>query len=131
MNLPGKLWGLPNTLVGCAALLPALARGARLRFANNALEVIGHPWMLAHGAIALGNVILYGRAVRPDTPLGAGVTLGDHERQHTFQSERLGPLYLPLHLWYGLRAIRRDGRWHGPANRLEAGPLASPPRPWA
>jgi hypothetical protein len=75
--------------------------------------------------------VCYGRGCEPGTALAPGVTLADHEAQHVRQSERLGLLYLPAHAWFGLLALARDGRWHGPSNRLERGPLAHPPRPWA
>jgi hypothetical protein len=128
--IAARIWSLPNTLAGLAFALAAAPFGARLVRAGGALAALGHPWVRRRFAITLGHVVCYGRGCGPATPLGAGVTLADHERQHVRQSERLGPLYLPAHAWYGLLALARDGRWHGPSNRLERGPLATPPRPW-
>jgi hypothetical protein len=127
----GKAWNAPNTLVGLLLGLPALALGASLRRGHNALQILAHPAVLPRCAITLGNVVLYGRGATPDDPTFAGATLGEHERQHTLQGERLGPCYLPSHVLSGLHALLRDGRWHGPSNWNERGPMSSPPRPWA
>jgi len=129
-RLVALAWALPATLAGLAFALPALALGARAARAGGALAVLGHPWMRRRCAITLGHVVCYGRGCGPATSLAPGVTLADHERQHVRQAERLGPLYLPAHLAFGLWAVLRNGRWHGAANRLERGPLAVPPRPW-
>jgi hypothetical protein len=125
-----KLFNLPNTVLGLALALPALLLGARASRGRNALHVLDHPLLPRGYAVTLGNVICFARDAIPETRLSNG-TLAEHEHQHTLQGERLGPAYLPAHLFYGLRALWADGRWHGAANRLEVGPQARPPRPWA
>ena len=95
---------------------------------NNAKQVLNNGLCPA-GAITLGNVILYGPGVSPDTRCPEG-TFGDHERLHTEQGEILGPLYIPLHIVSGLTGLMLNGDWHGPGNLLETGPQANPPRPW-
>lgn len=125
------LWSLPNTLAGLAFGALGLPFGARAARTSGALAFLRHPLMLRRGAVTLGHVVCYGRDCGPASPLAPGVTLADHEAQHVRQSERLGPLYFPAHAWFGLLALIRDGSWHGPSNRLERGPLATPPRPWA
>lgn len=126
----GFLFGLPNTLVGLAVAAAGLPLGARVRRGPHGLEALGHPLMMRGAAISLGHVVCYGRGAAPHDRLANGCTFAEHERQHTIQSAALGPFYLPAHLAFGLWARVRDGRWHGPSNRLEKGPLASPPRPW-
>lgn len=131
LGAAGFLFGLPNTLIGLLLALAGWMFGARLRVAGGALEALDHPLLKRRAAISLGLTVCYGRGAAPAMRLGNGTTFAEHERQHAIQSAVLGPLYLPLHLAFGLWARLRDGRWHGPSNRLEAGPLASPPRPWA
>lgn len=131
LRVAGFLFGLPNTLVGLAFALTGWLLGARLRRTLHAIEALDHPLMMPRAAISLGLTVCYGRGVTPASRLANGVTFAEHERQHAIQSAVLGPIYLPLHLGFGLWARVRDGRWHGPSNRLESGPLASPPRPWA
>ena len=131
MRLAPVLWNLPNSLVGLVFGALGVPLGARFCRGSGALEVLRHPLVLKGCAVTLGAVVCYGRGAAPGMRLKNGHSLADHERQHVRQGERLGPLYLPLHLILGLWAVWRNGRWHGPANRLEAGPLASPPRPWA
>jgi len=102
----GKAWTLPNTLLGLAAGGVALALGARAGVGRNAVEfhdsrLVG--WF-GKGAITLGNTIHYAPGMRPACSVrrydGSGrVTLGAHERAHTLQFERWGPLFLVV---YGL-----------------------------
>jgi len=131
VRLARFLWNSPNTLLGLAFALLAAPLGVRFRKGAGTLDVLSHPLVLRGCAITLGVVVCYGPGAAPERPLKNGHSFADHERQHVRQGERLGPFYLPLHLATGVWAMLRDGRWHGPANRLEAGPLASPPRPWA
>lgn len=127
----GFLFGLPNSAIGLLFALLGVALGARLGRGRHGLEALGHPLVARRAAVSLGDVTAYGRDIAPADRLANGHTVADHERQHAIQSAALGPLYLPLHLLFGLLAWARDGRWHGPSNRLERGPLAAPPRPWA
>ena len=99
----GKFWTLPNTLLGLSLGLPALAFGARVRVGHNAIQFLNMP--IGHGAIALGNVILYA-ACAPEhcgcwyghsTPLNLGL----HEEAHTRQYEVLGPAFIPVYLLCG------------------------------
>lgn len=109
----------------------AVHLGARLRRGAHGIDALDHPLVSRGAAISLGNVTVYGRGIGPADRLANGHSVAEHERQHAIQSAALGPLCLPLHLVFGLLAWARDGRWHGPSNRLERGPLAAPPRPWA
>ncbi|MBX3484905.1 hypothetical protein [Phenylobacterium sp.] len=97
------------------------------------------------GAITLGNTITY--AGDPYDPNDAGWAryrtlyghpVQEHEEQHTYQGEALGPLYLPSNIAGLLSSILRrekdeDGQitGHGPSNWNERGPQLNPPRPWA
>ncbi len=103
---------------------------------NNAIEFKGHPVVGAFTpAVTLGNVICYENA-------SPGPYTQAHERQHTYQAETLGDLYLPAqadsqvlgfvssffdssHTYSGL-----NDRVHGPGNLLETGPSMVDPQPW-
>lgn len=118
-----KIWNLPNTIIGLGLGILGLPFGAKVSFGNNAIQFENHPLMHKRGAITLGNVIAYGKETSPNQ-------LGDHERQHTYQGELLGPLYLFAHLFNGLRAKLNEGYWHGHSNALERGPMKKVPTPW-
>lgn len=53
-----------------------------------------------------------------------------HERQHAYQAQLLGPLYLPSNIAGGVIALAKDGDWHSPRNWNEVGPQMKPSRPW-
>jgi len=127
----GKLWTLPNTLLGLAAGGVALALGARAGAGGgrNAIEfhdnrLVG--W-LGKGAITLGNTIHYAPGMRPERSVrrydGAGrVALGEHERAHTLQFERLGPLFLVVYGVAWLPGIFGEGNvFERAADRSAAG----------
>lgn len=124
----GKLWNLPNSLIGFALGAIALRFGGAVQVGHNALEFVRSPLMDRFnpgGAIALGNVILYG---------SAAYRLADHECVHTWQGQFLGPLYLPLNalgmalslLSYPIPALRRPhcSPFHGRLNLMEGWPLS-------
>ncbi|MDZ7925593.1 MAG: RHS repeat-associated core domain-containing protein [Marinagarivorans sp.] len=109
-NIVGKIWTLPNTLIGLAyggvGHVAGLVMGTnpQIRFANNAIEFINNPLMVGHGAITFGNTIIYGQN-SPPWKGGAygeqGVNIGLHEKAHTLQYQVLGPLYGPIYLLNG------------------------------
>jgi hypothetical protein len=137
-NALGKLWASPSTLIGLVLGMLGWvgSRGPWPRVANNAIELYGNRLVgLFTPAITLGNAIIYADANPP-------AATQEHERQHTYQAEVLGPAYIPLHIifqlvafaysfWDRSRAYRgMNDRVHSPANLLEAGPSDEMPRPW-
>lgn len=143
LDVVGKLWALPNTVIGLAYGAPGHVIGKirnilrlrndepRISFGNNAIQFENNP--LVKTAITLGNVIIYGsgKRYRPGASRHGGAhTLGAEEMQHTFQSELLGPFYLPAHGLLGVAAKLIHGYWHGPLNLLEAGPHDEKPTAW-
>ena len=119
----GKLWASPNTLLGLVVAVLGLPFGARLARGDNSLDVLGH-WLLSltpARAITLGNVVLYRRGVGPGLEMrrydgGGWLRIGEHERAHTLQYERWGPLFLPAYLMLALlpgthRLERQADRW--------------------
>jgi len=101
----GKLWTLPNTLLGLAAGGVGLALGGRAGAGRNAIEF--HDSLLVsalrRSAITLGNTIHYAPGRDPEDLVtrydgAARVSLGEHERAHTRQFERLGPFFLPVYV---------------------------------
>lgn len=122
----GKVWNLPNTLIGLAFGYAGLAFGGRIGIAHNAIEFRECPLMdciSPGGAITLGNVILYG---------SHAYRFADHERVHTLQGQFAGPAYLPLNaigmslslLSWPVRRLRRPGcgPFHGRLNFMEGWP---------
>ena len=115
-DLAGKLWTSPNTLAGLVLGLGALAFGARVQLAHNA--VVFNRFPVTKRAFTLGNTILnphqdlaglcptYASAAkyrkcRNPTVL-EWISLGTHERAHTLQYQVLGPFFLPV---YGLSQL--------------------------
>jgi RHS repeat-associated protein len=100
----GKIWNLPNTVVGLTIGLAGVPFGARIQFGDNGIEFINYPWGKP-GALTMGNVILYHEAVPSDIvpryDYSANVRLGTHERGHTYQGQVLGPLFGPVYLLSG------------------------------
>ena len=101
LGLLGKLWTLPNTLLGVAFGTVAVMLGARAQAGRNAIEFLDQPFigLLGRSAMTLGNTIHYapGRGpehVAPRYDRCGPVNIGAHERAHTRQYERWGPLFL-------------------------------------
>ena len=53
-----------------------------------------------------------------------------HEMQDTYQSQLLGPLYLPSNLMGGVLSVVTGGAWIGQLNWNEIGPQQHPLKPW-
>jgi hypothetical protein len=137
LGLTGKLWAAPTTLVG--VLLGGLGwalGGAAPSVGNNAIEFRGNKLIARFTpAITIGNAICYASRA-PDQ------STQEHERQHTYQAEVLGPVYLPAHILFQLAAFgfsffdrsryytSTNDRVHSRANLLETGPMSDPPQPW-
>jgi RHS repeat-associated protein len=121
-SIIGKIWALPNTALGLAVGVFEYGAGLitgnvpSLSFENNAIQILNAPIGFG-GALTLGNVEIFNDA-GPKTPgLRYGyeldyefegsltsensVQIGPHEEGHTYQYERLGPLFLPAYLLYG------------------------------
>jgi len=95
------LWTLPTNALGHLAGL--LASGRRPRRVGGPAargwlypirRGIGLDWV---GAVTLGHAILHTPGLLDTGTLAARLTLA-HELSHTRQHDRLGPLYLPLHI---------------------------------
>lgn len=95
LSFVGKVWNLPNTLLGLliggvGKLL--LGRKCRVFAGYNAIIFTGIPLGGAGiGGMTLGNVIICCQSNPPDFILR-------HEAAHTRQGEILGIFYIPLHL---------------------------------
>jgi len=126
----GKIWNAPNTAMGLAVGGLGIPFGAKPSFGNNALQFTNHPFMFG-GDITIGNTICYNKFAGPNVEMDdqAPYLYGDHERQHTYQGEQLGPLYLPANFFGGISSLLTTGSWHG-NNFMERGPLSVPPTPW-
>jgi RHS repeat-associated protein len=126
----GKIWNAPNTAIGLVWGGLGVPFGAKPHFGNNALQFTNHPFMFG-GDITIGNTICYNKFAGPNVEMEdqAPYLYGDHERQHTYQGEQLGPFYLPANLFGGITSLLTTGSWHG-NNFMERGPLSVPPVPW-
>jgi hypothetical protein len=105
LDIVGKLWTLPNSMVGMLIGTAALPFGARITLGDNAIRFERLPF--GCGALALGNVVLYANGALP-TDCRRGMygddrllNLGRHEAAHTFQYQVLGPLFVPVYLLCG------------------------------
>ena len=61
--------------------------------------------MISGATLTLGNAISYNKEKPPWAPDAYGdpsVTYGRHEEAHTYQSQVLGPLFIPTYLSNGL-----------------------------
>ena len=96
------LWTLPTNVVGHLAGW-LVSGGRRPRRVEGPAAVawlypirrgLGLDWV---GAVTLGHAVLHRRGVLDGPSLAARLTLA-HELAHTRQHDRLGPLYLPLHI---------------------------------
>jgi len=154
----GKVWNGSNTAIG--AIHGGLGMGAGeiahvfggaaepgVRWRDNAIQFTNNP-MGGAGAITIGNSTTYqGDPYKPNDPfwypkklypdgvdprtIENGHSIGEHEGQHTYQGQQLGPLYLPSNLAGGVNAILHGEPWHGLHNWNERGPPQNPPGPWA
>ncbi len=105
LDLLGKLWTVPNSVLGLSAGLAMLPFGARPSIGDNALRFENIP--LGRGALTLGNIVLYSRHCAPDIEAigmygdSRCLRIGKHEQAHTLQYQLLGPLFLPVYLCCG------------------------------
>lgn len=110
LDMIGKLWTLPNTLVGILyGILGHILGWVQnthpvISIGNNAIQFQGNPITLKKTAFTLGNTIHYGVGSHPDK-MGAysrpDVNVGLHEAAHTYQYQVLGILFLPLYFILG------------------------------
>jgi hypothetical protein len=115
-DLVGKAWNAPNTAIGLVFGFGAVPFGARPRVRHNAIEFENHP-LMGGGAITLGNTIHYAPdsvESGPFDPLypGSPLKVWQHEIQHTYQGQILGPVYLPVHGAGMLQSIIKTGDTH-------------------
>lgn len=101
LDLPGKVWALPDTLFGLAVGLAGVPFGARPVVGDNGIDFLNYPWGPG-GAITFGNVMLFNNVEPGDLTsrydLGPGsVPIGPHETAHTYQYEVLGPFFGPAY----------------------------------
>jgi hypothetical protein len=144
MRLVGQIWNLPNTVIGFAWGLIGTTSKSEWRWNqdHNAFEITNHRFMKSYtdprtgitygSGLTLGNVITYSGSDTDYTVAGKThlVAMWQHEMQHTYQGQQLGPLYLPLHIFgMGLGTVTFTGH-HGPLSIGERGPESYPPRPW-
>lgn len=138
-DIAGKVLNLPNTIIGLgyggagyvAGQINHALGGQKdapgIQLGNNAIQFTNNP-LAGLGAITIGNTEVFG-----GTPADTGADgnpMGQHEEQHTYQGQQLGPLYLPSNLLGGIAGEVLGGSWHAPQNWNETGPQQTPPVPW-
>ena len=149
LDFLGKVWNLPNDAIGLVfgglgyvVGWAAYELGASwqpnaptIGFGGNALQFGNNPLVAAGIAITFGNVESF--AKDPDggnstqQQVDVGVAAYQHEDQHTYQGQVLGPLYVPSYIIGGvLSLISGGGNPFGAGNWMEAGPWMNPPQPW-
>ena len=106
-----RVWNLPNTTLGLAwgglgyvaGALPGVQM-PKASFGHNAVQFEGHPLMPDNTGITLGNAISYAGNAGDWVPTYDGasrVQIGYHEEWHTYQSQMLGPFFLPTYFLLG------------------------------
>ncbi len=132
LDIIGKIWTLPNTLVGILygvlGHILGWLQGARpvISIGNNAIQFQRNPITPENTAFVLGNTIHYGSGCHPDKMGAYGnphVNVGLHEEAHTYQYQVLGILFLPVYFILGgadkknrfeqaaQRYATREGNW--------------------
>jgi RHS repeat-associated protein len=114
-NLIGKIWTLPNTIIGAIVGIASLPFGGDIDFRNNA--IVFHSDLFPSSALTLGNTILTGSPIqslsgqvptyyaRETSQAQANAIYGYsqtgyglHEQGHTEQYQLFGPFFLPFYL---------------------------------
>ncbi len=115
LDIVGKVWALPNTIVGLifgssgyiagniSYALGISENRPTWKFGHNALQFLDNPFMIDGTAITLGNTISY-RNVYPSKTGSYGdknVLFGRHEEKHTYQQQKLGIFFFPIYFYNG------------------------------
>ena len=142
LDLVGKVWNLPNTVIGLVYgglgdlagwigyAFGWQADAPGIQFGSNGIQFTHNPFAYA-GAITFGNVEIYGGLQPGDpSPESPFHTTAQHEDQHTYQGQVVGPLYVPLAILSLAAGMLFNGDSHGPASFMERGPQQDPPIPW-
>ncbi|MNF70770.1 hypothetical protein D3C84_526940 [compost metagenome] len=138
----GKVWNLPNTMVGlvygAVGYVGGLIVGTSpyVEFGGNEIRFRNILFMSA--AMTHGNVVLYGTSTSPDSQNNlfwgtVGWTVGGEEGKHVIQGQILGPFYYPMHILGGVMSIFSNPHpglvkpgeidlWHR-NNFMETGPM--------
>lgn len=139
-NVAGRIWALPNTLIGLAYGGIGMLFGATPEWdsQNGILRFINMPKWMMPSAMSLGHVHVFSPGMYKGengnltlNGTGTGTTVAEEELLHTRQAEVLGPLYLPLHAISMGISILTGGGTHD-NNLLERGPQhGTGPWPWS
>jgi hypothetical protein len=122
-DVAAKIWASPNTVLGLAyggvGYLYGVATGqdVKITLGNNAVQFENMPQSMVDRPFALGNTILYSVYDQPKSTLYSSYTntyvgvdadgesiyptVGDHERQHTYQYQKFGPFFIPAYILNG------------------------------
>ena len=116
-DVVGKIWNLPNTALGLVVggagyvvgkvgyALGWYSGNPSIQFGHNGIQFLDNPFIAEGGALTLGNAISYSEGIKPGNT-GAyydkSVPYGLHEEAHTYQSQVLGPAFIPTYLSNGL-----------------------------
>ena len=137
VDVVGKIWNLPNTALGLVVggagyvvgkvgyALGLYSGNPSIQFGHNGIQFLDNPFIAEDGALTLGNAISYSEGIKPGNT-GAyddkSVPYGRHEEAHTYQSQVLGPAFIPTYLLTGKpghvshpleRAAQNYGRGNG------------------
>lgn len=132
-KIVGAIWGSPQELIGGIYGGLNWITGGKAQVGRSGVIWYNSPIQRFLGgqnsAITFGHSMVL--ADQPGFVLNdRGDMIADHEEQHTYQSEILGPLHLPAAGLSLLLGTIFDGNSHGPHSFMETGPQSSPPRPW-
>jgi len=137
LDVVGKIWALPNTLIGAVYGGVGTLFGATPVWDSAAgiLRFTNMPQWMMPTAMSFGHVQVFGPGAYKNSD-GTfalnrfGIPVVREETLHTRQAEILGPFYLPLHAVGMGSSILTGGGTHN-NNLLEQGPeRGSSPWPW-
>ncbi len=110
-DILGKIWTLPNTVVGLVYGTAGYIAGSILgtnpsvNIGHNAIQFHNNPLMHPSSAITLGNTISYGIKISQSSRGAYGdpnVRFGPHEEIHTYQYQKWGPFFGPAYVLEGI-----------------------------
>jgi len=109
-DIAGKLWALPNTIIGLVyggvghLVGMALGTNPSISIGHNAIQFHNNPFQPDGTAVTLGNTISYSPNTSPrdmNSYNDPNVNFGLHEEAHTYQYQQYGPFYLPAYMASG------------------------------
>jgi RHS repeat-associated protein len=104
LDVIGKVWALPNTVVGVTiGMVGTLFGGDAPTLGNNGIQFTNSPFASSRSAYTIGNSMVYGSGLDPSSEgpspyTGWEINAGQHEGTHTYQYQKFGPFFFLAYL---------------------------------